>query len=116
MIQAIVFDFDGLILDTEVPDYDSWQEAYLAHGCGLPWETWADYIGRAVGSFDPCAELEAQLGRVVDREAVRARRRQRYRELVEAQPLLPGVRETIAEAKRLGWKLGVASSSTRDWV
>ena len=35
MIRAIVFDFDGLILDTELPEFQSWQEIYEAHGCAL---------------------------------------------------------------------------------
>jgi HAD superfamily hydrolase (TIGR01509 family) len=43
-------------------------------------------------------------------------RRQRYSELLQAQSILPGVSEYIAEAKRLGLRLGVASSSSRRWV
>jgi HAD superfamily hydrolase (TIGR01509 family) len=116
MIQAILFDFDGLILDTEGPDYESWQEIYREHGCSLPLATWGEYIGRSVGSYDPHAELEAQLGRALDRDAIRARRRRRYHELVAARSVLPGVAEYIADAKRLGLKLGVASSSDRAWV
>ena len=36
--------------------------------------------------------------------------------LIEAEPILPGVEAYIAEAKRLGLKLAVASNSSRDWV
>ena len=35
MIQALVIDFDGLILDTEGPDYRAWQEIFREHGCDL---------------------------------------------------------------------------------
>src|SRR5437879_1460476 len=116
VIQAILFDFDGLILDTEVPDYESWQEVYQAHGCSLPFETWGSYIGRAVEEFDPYAYLEAQIGRAIEREQIRMRRRRRYLELVEAQAVLPGVAEYLADAARLGLKIGLASSSDRNWV
>lgn len=116
MVGAIIFDFDGLILETEGPDYHSWRELYEAHDCCLPLARWADLIGTAEHGFDPYAELEAQLGRPIDRAAIRARRRARYAELVAAEEVLPGVLEWIKEARRLALRLGVASSSSRDWV
>lgn len=115
-IQALIFDFDGLILDTEVPDYQSWLEVYREHGCHLPLSTWATYIGGAADVFDAYADLETQLGRPLDRQAIRERKRKRYSELVAAQPILPGIVDYITTAKRLGLKLAVASSGTRDWV
>jgi HAD superfamily hydrolase (TIGR01509 family) len=116
MVRAIIFDFDGLILETEGPDYHSWRELYEAHGCSLPLERWVGVIGTAEHGFDPYAELEAQLGRPLDRTAIRARRRVRYAELVAREELLPGVLEWIEEARWLGLRLGVASSSSREWV
>ena len=75
MIRAIVFDFDGLILDTELPEFQSWQEIYQAHGCTLPLAVWATCIG-TTEAFDPYAYLEEQLGRAIDREAVQRQQRQ----------------------------------------
>ena len=76
MIRALIFDFDGLILDTEVPEFQAWQEIFQVHGCHLPLATWATCIGTSSEAFDPYAYLEAQLGRTVDREAVRVQCRQ----------------------------------------
>ena len=116
MIQALIFDFDGLILDTEVPDYQAWLEVYAEYNCELPLSTWATYIGGAADVFDAYSDLEAQSGRFIDRQAIRTKRRKRYSELVAAQPILPGIVEYITAAKRLGLRLAVASSGTRDWV
>lgn len=115
-IRGLVFDFDGLILETEEPDFRSWQEVYAAFGCTLPFAKWAAHIGTVEATFNPYDELEAQLGRPVDRAAIRARRRQRFADLVAAQAVLPGVLEYLAVAERLGLRLGVASSSSRAWV
>ena len=115
MIRAIVFDFDGLILDTELPEFQSWQEIYAAHGCTLPFAVWARGIG-TTEAFDPYAYLEEQLGRAVDREVVRLQQRQQCDARIAAQAVLPGVHDYIAEARRLGLQLGVASSSSRAWV
>jgi len=115
MIRALVFDFDGLILDTEGPDLQSWQEVYTALGCTLSFERWAAGIG-TLDAFDPYADLEEQLGRPLDRAAIREWRRRRFTELIASQDALPGVREYIAGARRLGLKLGIASSSPRSWV
>jgi len=115
MIRAIVFDFDGLILDTELPEFQSWQEIYTAHGCTLPFAVWARCIG-TTEAFDPYAYLEEQLGRAVDREVVRLQQRQQCDARIAAQAVLPGVHDYIAEARRLGLQLGVASSSSRAWV
>jgi HAD superfamily hydrolase (TIGR01509 family) len=116
MIRAVIFDFDGLILDTEVPEFQAWQEIFHLHGCHLPLATWAACIGTASDAFDPYAYLETQLGRAIDREAIRLQSRQRRDELLAGQSALPGVQEYLSDAACLGLQLGVASSSSRAWV
>lgn len=116
MIQGLIFDFDGLILDTEGPIFQSWKELFEEQDCNLPFETWATIIGTNDGPFDPYTLLEEQLERALDWEALDPKRRDRELALIAGQPILPGVEETLAGAKRLGLKLGVASSSSCDWV
>ena len=115
MIRAIVFDFDGLILDTEEPVYRSWVEVYEAHGELLPFERWVQIVGSTTTEFHPQRHLEERLGRPLSQEVLEGRIGRRT-EMILAQVLLPGILQSIEDARGLGLKLGVASSSTRDWV
>lgn len=116
MIRALIFDFDGLILDTEVPDFESWQEIFAEYDCSLSLDTWSGYIGTASDAFSPFDHLEAQLGTPILRDEIRDRRRARYLELVARQSILPGVREYLNDARRLGLKIGLATSSSGGWA
>ena len=91
-MKLIVFDFDGLILDTEAPVYDAWQEIYGEHGHALAFEKWAECIGTA-DVFDPCADLQALVARPLDADALTLRHRVRTDTLIAERPVLPGVRE-----------------------
>lgn len=116
MIRALVFDFDGLILETETPSYETWAEIYREHGHELPLDRWFDYIGREGGYFDAADHLAALVGEGFDRDAARKRRDARKTELIAALDVMVGVREYVADGKRMGLRLGVASSSSRAWV
>ena len=116
MIDTLIFDFDGVIIDTETPDYETWREVFNSHGVELERSWWSRFIGGSGEGMDVCQELETLTGRRVDCTRLRQQRRQRYLEIVGANPLLPGVPDYIQEAKHLGLKLGVASSSPHGWV
>jgi HAD superfamily hydrolase (TIGR01509 family) len=115
LIRALVFDFDGLILDTEEPVYRSWLEVYQAHGEELPFERWIQIVGSTTAGFHPQHHLEERLGRPLPKEVL-DRRVGRRTEMILAQEALPGVARHLEEAIAMGLKLGVASSSTNDWV
>src|SRR5690348_7325872 len=114
-LKAIVFDFDGLILDTEEPVYRSWLEVYQAHGTELPFDRWIQIVGSSTATFDPRLFLEEQLGRPLAQDEL-DRRVARRSELVLAQPVMAGVERLVEEARNAGLQLGVASSSTCQWV
>jgi len=116
MIKALIFDFDGLILETEEPIYLAWQEIYQSYGCLLPLESWTSIIGTADYAFEPISELERQVGRQLDRQVLQTRQHQREAEMIMNRTAMPGVQDYLDDARRLGLSIGLASSSTCEWV
>jgi beta-phosphoglucomutase-like phosphatase (HAD superfamily) len=116
MIRGLIFDFDGLIIDSETTDFQAWREIFEAHGCTLPLDGWMANVGRASNTFDVHGELEAQVGHTLDRAAIRGQHRERNVNMLAGMSTLPGVDEYIHNAQRIGLKLAVASSSSREWV
>src|SRR5207253_8636748 len=115
-VRALVFDFDGLILETETPAYQAWVEIYREFGHELPKELWLDYIGREGGWFDALAYLEGLVGPREDRDAIQQRRDTRKTELVMAVAETAGLRALLSDARARGLRLAVCSSSTPKWV
>ncbi len=115
-IKALVFDFDGLIVDTEVPIFRAWQRIYREHGQELPLEQWLTIIGTASGPFDPVIDLAKKTGAKLDEEELKALEVLYYQEATALQQLLPGVVDYLVAGRKLGLKTAVASSSSRKWV
>src|SRR6185436_4158208 len=116
-IKALIFDFDGLILDTETPDYQTWQSIYREHGFELPQDEWGKIVGGwGISTFDAAAHLSLLLQGRLDSVSLRDRHRLETSALLFSQLVLSGVVDTLREAKRLGLKLAIASSSPHSWV
>ena len=114
--RAIVFDFDGLIVDTEQPIYEAYCTIFAELGAELPLSVWQDVIGQGAGTDAAFIHLESTIGREVDREALRAEARAMRRDVTLTLPPREGAADLIAQAKDAGFTLAVASSSTFAWV
>ncbi|MGZ4353914.1 MAG: HAD family hydrolase [Gaiellaceae bacterium] len=114
-IRAFLFDFDGLIVDTEVPSRAGWEHVYREHGHELPPEKWALMVG-TVGGWDPMAHLEELVGGPLERDRITERRLDHELALADAEELRPGILEYFAEARRRGLKRAIVSSATRSWI
>ena len=116
MIKGVIFDFDGLILETEASAFEAYSQTFRNHGVHLQMESWVRFVGGNPSGLHILAYLEELLGRRVDRDAVQREVRNRHNQSVQQLHVLPGVLEHIQDAQDMGLALGVASSSSRDWV
>ena len=116
-VRALIFDFDGLILDTEVPIYEAWRENYAAHGHDLALELYVGCVGSDFHRFDPKLHLESLTGEVIDWNQWDEARERRALEIINGlvEPM-PGVADRLREAGASGLPCAVASSSPRSWV
>ena len=114
--RAVVFDFDGLIVDTERPIYEAYRAVFAEYGVGLTVEMWSDVIGTSSERGPLFERLERAIGERVDREEVRRRARGHRLNATDALPALAGVAEHVAQAREAGLRLAVASSSSSRWV
>ena len=115
-IRAFLFDFDGLIIDTETASRAGWEWLYAEHGHQLPPEEWRRLVGTTGAPWSPMDHLEELVGEPLERDALNERRFAHELTLIEAEELRPGIAEYIAAADRLGLKRAIVSSSSRGWI
>ena len=116
-IKALIFDFDGLILDTETPDVHAWENIYAEYGFPFPLESWAQIIGgMGASTFNAAVHLQGLLSDPLDLDDLQKRQTHISHSLVAEQSVMPGVMDYLREAKRLRLKLAIASSSPHSWV
>jgi beta-phosphoglucomutase-like phosphatase (HAD superfamily) len=115
-IRGLLFDFDGLLIDTETPARLAYEELYRDHGHELPFDKWATLVGTIGARWDPDAHLEELVGRPLDQVALAERRRAREFELCDVENLRPGIEQYLVEAEQRGLRTAIVSSSNTDWI
>ncbi len=114
MIKAIIFDFDGLILDTEVIWYEAYKETLAEYGFDLPLGEFAKCIGTEDTVF--YQYLREKMGSNLNRDEIEQKAANKHTEMMKAPVAREGVKSYLDEARKLNLKIGLASSSSRQWV
>ena len=115
-VRAFLFDFDGLIIDTELASRAGWELLYNQHGHELPGDLWATLVGTTHAPWSPREHLEELVGTPLDWDALNERRYAHEIALIEAEELRPGIADYFAAARRHRLKRAIVSSSNRRWV
>lgn len=117
MITALIFDFDGLILDTETAEIRTWQKIYAEYGYPFPHDEFIQTVGGyGISNFDAAIHLHDLTRGSLNADALRVRFRNESGDEIRRSPILPGITDLLTEAKRRNMKLAVASSSPHSWV
>ncbi len=115
-LAGLLFDFDGLILDTETSEFLTVAESFADHDLEVSRDEWVKIIG-TVDHPHWTEMLETALGRpLTNREEVIETRRARHHARISQETVRPGVVELATAAHDAGVKVAVASSSPLDWV
>lgn len=115
MIRGVVFDFDGVVIDTEVPEFRAWAAVYGVYGCQLDIAEWAVRIGTR-DAFDPYQTLCARATKPVPTESEVYRHKQVITSSWPRPKVLPGVRDWLAQCRALSLPVAIASSSTPEAI
>jgi len=117
LIRSLLFDFDGLILDTETPEFLVWQEIFREYGKEISLADWGRTVGgHGISDYHPADHLAALVGDSLNPQVLTERHRAESLRRILLQPVLPGVLDYLQAGRRLGLQLAVVSSSSHAWV
>jgi HAD superfamily hydrolase (TIGR01509 family) len=112
---AFIFDFDGLLVDTESSALRAWREQFAVQGVVFPLEVWHTHIG-SQGSQRAMLDAVRAGGVDFDDAELLAQWRERHNGIANAESLRAGVSAFLDDAVAAGSHLAIASSATRDWL
>lgn len=116
MIKALIFDFDGTILDTESAWFYAYRDLYSEHKLELTLEVWGQCVGTGFGVFNPHIDIEEKTNQKLDHEQLQVYTKAKHDEYMAKELLRPGIEDYFKAAKKAGLKLAIASSSHREWI
>ncbi len=115
-VRGLIFDFDGVLVDTEWAIYQSWVRLYEREGQRIDIPTYAPCLGAGYSHWDPAAHLEQLTGKRYDWEKETPARQAQIEADLAQMGLMPGAMELLDWCAEQGIGLTVASSSSRRWV
>lgn len=113
----MIFDFDGIVLDSETPEYESHRRMYARCGVVLSVDEWCGVIGTWSEGHDEqwFTRLHERSADAPARDAYFAERRRIFEEIVPGGPMR-GVRELLTTLHEAGVPTAIASSAPARWV
>jgi HAD superfamily hydrolase (TIGR01509 family) len=112
---AVIFDFDGLIVDSETPEFEAHRQIFAEHGVTLTAEEWLEEVGSYEPNRNWFERLGRRLGRDLDHAALREEKRRRFWQVVIMEPM-PGIRRLLDALTTATVPLALASSSELSWI
>jgi len=117
-LSAVVFDFDGVILDSETPEFESHRRVFERYGAALTIDEWCGQIGIYTEGHE--RRWFEQLCRRSDsapsgQDVYDAERTNHFRNLLPTEPM-SGIRELLETLDRAGVPMAVASTAPARWV
>jgi HAD superfamily hydrolase (TIGR01509 family) len=114
---AVIFDFDGVVLDSETPEYESHRRIYERCGVALTVDEWCDAIGIWTEGHDErrFVTLCERSSNPPSRDAYHAEKRRIFDELVPREPMR-GIRDLLLALAASGIPAAIASTAPAGWV
>ncbi len=116
IIKGIIFDFDGLICDTETPELRAWEALFNDYSLIFPFDRYQETIGSVHNDETPFIFLEEMLAQPINRVKTKEKFTYVRNKLIELEPIRPGILDYIKKANSYHLKVGLASSSPRAWI
>lgn len=114
-LQAVVFDCDGVLADTELAGYLGWKRIFDAHGAELEMDEWIKCVGQPPEVWSPFLHLDRLTGGADPRRVEEMLAAEHDRMFRELEPR-PGVADLLHELDAAGVRVGIASNSLLAWV
>lgn len=114
--RGIIFDFDGVLVDTEWAIYQSWVHLFAREGQEIPIPVYSPCLGAGYTHWNPADYLEELTGKRYDWEKETPARQAMLEADLERMGLMDGALDLLDWCEAQGIGLTVASSSSRRWV
>lgn len=113
---AVLFDFDGVLVDTEWAIYQAWLRTFQTHGHDLPLDVYTHCIGSDFATWSPKTHLEDLTGRAFDWHDLDLRRQEEILSELSGEGTMQGVIALLERLTRDAVRRAVVSSSSHHWV